>query len=149
MMRNKKGWGIAMMIVYMSILLAFLLVTVVMIYNLYRYNSVASEDKKNNNTIQETQTEINTDTIQKYKLYESRIKRNAITFAYTYYLPLNESPVKITLEDMVKKDLMNNLVDPKDKSVCTGYAILSLENDKIISVPYLKCNNYITEGYED
>lgn len=148
MMRNKKGWGIAMMIVYMSILLAFLLVATIMVYNLYRYNSVIKDGGKNSDDVPNINETIE-DSKQRYKLYENRIKRNAITFAYTYYLPLNESPVKITLEDMIKKDLMNNLVDPKDNSVCTGYAILTLENDKIISTPYLKCNNYVTEGYED
>ena len=44
---------------------------------------------------------------------------------------------------------MSNLIDPEDNSLCDGYTILSVENEKIISKPYLKCNNYITGGYED
>ena len=88
-----------MMVVYMSILLAFLLVATIMVYNLYRYNSVIKDGGKNSDGVPNI-NETTEDNKQRYKLYENRIKRNAITFAYTYYLPLNESPVKITLEDI-------------------------------------------------
>ena len=33
---NNKGWGLAMMIVLMSILLAFLLLVTILVYNLYK-----------------------------------------------------------------------------------------------------------------
>ena len=150
---HKNGWGLVMMIVYMSILLAFLLLTVVMVYNLYRYNELIDSNGNNSNNGEKVNPNINDDNqennYQKYKLYESRIKRNAITFAYTYYLPINESPVKVKLEDMVSKGVMEEIKDPIDNSVCSGYVILSVENEKIMSTPYLKCHNYTTEGYEE
>lgn len=34
-MLNKNGWGLTSMIIYMSILIIFLIVVAVMIYNLY------------------------------------------------------------------------------------------------------------------
>ena len=34
---NKKGWGMAMMIVLMSVLLVFLLIATVMVYKVYKY----------------------------------------------------------------------------------------------------------------
>ncbi len=149
MKQKQKGWGLATMIVFMSILLAFLLLTVIMVYNFNRYKDTVI-DSQNNKEQQEPN--INNTTIQKnlrkYRSYESRIKQDAITYVYTYYIDLNSGEAKITVEDMVKEKIMDNLIDPEDDSVCTGYALVKVEDGKIISTPYLKCDNYISAGYE-
>ena len=145
---DKKGWGLAMMIVFMSILLAFLLLTVIMVYNFYRYkdnifdmqNSSQQEPQFDNQVIQSN--------IRRYRTYESRIKQNAITYAYTYYVDIKEEGTRITVEEMVDKNIMTDLLDPEDGSVCTGYADLKIEDGKIISTPYLSCDNYESAGYE-
>lgn len=147
MKADKKGWGLATMIVFMSILLAFLLVTVIMVYNFYRYSEIvreSSQDKSVPVNIDNDATKM----IQKYKLYENRLKRNAITYAYSYYLNLDETGQKVTMEEMVEKNIMNILTDPEDDTPCTGYAIVKLEKDAIVSTPYLKCSNYISANYD-
>ena len=148
MKQKQKGWGLVTMIIFMSILLAFLLLTVIMVYSFNRYkdNVINSQNGKQEPDINNTTIQKN---IRKYRSYESRIKEDAITYAYTYYIDLNSGAAKITVEDMVKEKIMNNLIDPEDDSVCTGYALVKVEDGKIISTPYLKCENYISAGYEE
>ena len=144
MKSNKKGWGLAMMIVFMSILLAFLLLTVIMVYNFYRYKDQVLENQNSENE-QEPQLNNNQyiqNNIRKYRLYESRIKQDAITYVYTYYVDIDEAGTIITVEEMEDKDIMSQLIDPEDNSVCTGYAKVEVKDGKIVSTPYLKCNNY-------
>lgn len=146
MKQDKNGWGLAMMIVLMSILLVFLLLTTIMVYNLYRFNDV-----KQNPKVKYTPSNSNVkiDSKQKYKIYENRIKQNAITYAYTYYLEINEKEVKVSLDDLINANIMEELYDAKDKSKCEGYALLSIEDKEIVSKPYLKCSNYETNGYSE
>ena len=148
MKENKKGWGLATMIVFMSILLAFLLVTVIMVYNFYRYSEVVKNNTETSAPVDNVKSE-QEKLVQKYRLYENRLKRNAITYIYSYYQNIDEAGQKITMEEMVNKNIMNILTDPEDDTPCTGYAIVKLENDKIVSTPYLKCSNYISAGYDE
>lgn len=147
-MKNNRGWGLAMMIVLMSILLSFLVLVTILIYNLYniKTNTVDNVNTKEDYLIHED-AKINSD--KKYKTYENRIKSNAITYVYNYFQDGIKDGVKVTLSDMQNNNIMGDIFDVKDKTLCDGYAIVYLQDNKIISTPYLKCSNYITEGYEE
>ncbi len=147
MNKKKNGWGLAMMIVYMSVLLVFLLITVIMVYNFYNNNERVTKENKEI-TPQFNSSSETENILRRYRVYENRIKQNAITYIYTYYINLSDEYTKVTVEDMQNKGLMDAIIDPQDGSVCSGYAKLRIENNKIISIPYLKCNNYESDGYE-
>lgn len=44
---NNKGWGLSTMIVLMSILIFFLLLTTIMVYSLYRYRDSKINNEEN------------------------------------------------------------------------------------------------------
>lgn len=138
---NNKGWGMASMIVYMSILLFALLAVTIMIYKLYYTKDIINKNLNNTNTQIEGPKSSN----KTYHSYENSIKQNAITYVYTYYQEsLGQSPIKITVDQMIEKKIMNPIYDNGLK--CDGYSLVRVENDKIISEPYLTCNGYSTEN---
>lgn len=143
---NKNGWGIATMIIFMSILLLFLVIVTIMIYRFYVVRTQIDYNL-HNSTTKVSNPNNNVNSI--YRSYENSIKQNAITYIYTYYENnLIDNSVKITVDNMVNKKIMENIIDPKDNSICSGYAIVEIVNNKIVSTPYLKCANYETDGYE-
>lgn len=137
---NKNGWGTASMIFYMSILLTALLVVTIMIYRLY------STKDAFNHTLNNKNPQINGETSDNktYHSYENSIKQNAITYVYTYYQEtLSQEPIKITVGEMVDKKIMEPIYD--NGAECDGYALVKVEEGKIISEPYLQCNSYNTQ----
>ena len=144
---KKNGFGVTAMVIYICILLAFLLIASINIYVYYNqkeseHRSVPSENTGSEESVNEAQ--------QIYTDYEKEMKSRTITYIYTYYeKDLNNKKIRVPLSKLIESDLLQILKDPVDQKVCTGYTIISVENKKIISNPYLKCSNYVSKGYEE
>ncbi len=144
---NNHGWGFKDMIFYMAILVLFLFIAVFLIIRMYR------QLDKRNFDITDYFPEGETSTVNKeihlYSDLEVKIKNSAVNYLKNYYEEeLTSKKVVITLNMLKDKNLIDNLKDIKDKTLCDGYVLASM-NDKleVIYYPYIKCANYTTLGY--
>lgn len=130
---NKHGWSMKDMIIFSSILLAFLLVAIFYILRLYH-------GLEQNGVI-----ENNTDLKYNYVDVEQNVLNAGIKY-YNEYYEIDQNVVIPT--SIMKKHgfLKSKELKPADeKKECTGYVIF--EDGEPAS--YIKCQNYKTNGYEE
>ncbi|MCI8467719.1 MAG: hypothetical protein HFI08_06015 [Bacilli bacterium] len=130
---NNKGWSLREMVFLSSILLAFLLVAIFMIIRLYHgLNKSGITD---------------TPVVQKY-LYED-VERNVLDAGIDYYNEYynGEENIRITVSKIRRKGLItsNELHAEGEKRSCDGY----VEFQDGIPEVFIKCENYMTKGYEE
>lgn len=130
---NNRGWSLKEMILLSSILMAFLLVAIFMIIRLYSgLNKRGLTD---------------TPVVRKYNYGE--VEQNVLEAGMDYYNEYynGEDGIKITVSKLRRKGLItsNELRAENEKKSCDGY-VEFLNN---ISKAYIKCDNYITNGYEE
>lgn len=88
---------------------------------------------------------LNTNRDKGYKEIEKRLEEAALKYATDNYIEGN----KITIEKslLVSSSLIGEVYDLENKSaVCDGYVVIDIVNNT--AKPYIKCENYQTEGYE-
>lgn len=130
---NNRGWGIREMLFLSSILIFFFCLAIYFIYVLYSSFDLSV----NNNDIIEHNDEV-------YKTYEQLIK----DAAYDYLNSVNYefSDRIINMSTLINAGLMSDLYDPETDNKCNGYIkVIDLEDKQIDA--YIKCDNYVTEGY--
>lgn len=137
---NNKGWSFAEMLGLMAILILFLMIA---IFFIIRLSSNLKEGLGiSNNKIDES----------KYEKLENKLKASAINYYSSVYqgqdLPLT---TKIDLTTIIDAGYSKKIYDPYEKSVCNGYVILTYtkENADYKFDPYINCDNYTTEGFEE
>lgn len=127
---NNKGWGLSSMIVYTTIILIALLVAtfyVIALYSDLDKNLYGSSNKK------------------VYEESEERLKNNAIKYikARTY----DNGNYVVTYEILKNANYIDKIVDNKTDNECDGYIKVEVNNSLYKAKSYLKCDNYVTEGY--
>lgn len=130
---NNRGWSLKEMILLSSILLAFLLVTIFMIIRLYHgLNKSGITD---------------TPVVRKYSYTE--VEQHVLNAGIDYYNEYynGEDNVKITVSKLRRKGLitLNELHVETERKSCDGY----VDFQKDLPKAYIKCDNYITDGYEE
>jgi prepilin-type N-terminal cleavage/methylation domain-containing protein len=59
-----------------------------------------------------------------------------------------ESFAIISIDDMLKENLLDEIYDPKSKNECEGYVVVKRINKKYVCFPFLKCDdNFVSSGY--
>ena len=127
MVMNKNGWGLSEMIVLCCILIGFLLLTVVLVNQLY--NDVE---------------QMNINTSERYGYSYKEIENNLREAAKKYYKK-NKDAVLIMSDDLLLDDyITSSKLTPLNKAEpCIGY--VKIENNVFES--YISCEEYETDGY--
>ncbi len=150
---NNHGWGMRDMIIFTCILILFLLLANYLISALY--DSITPPEN-NNQTVQTPIVEQKEDeqpidkNLYDYEYYKNlEVKLRLATY---YYLTdtkpnLTQNIEKITLEFLINKGYLSEIYDQYGERQCQGYSNVYQDDDYTIKT-YIKCSNYITEGYE-
>ncbi len=124
-MKNKAGWGLAQMLVLCGILIAFLLLIVILVNQLYSGLESIYSDK---NGYEYEQIERNVE--ESSKKYFQKHKDKS-------YVDSDE----LILESFLSRD---ELMPYNKENPCIGYTIK--EKEAVLKT-YISCEDYETEGY--
>lgn len=130
---NKNGWGLSQMLWMSGIILFFFLVVVVLIYNLYNSLDLDMNSKESVDNIS-------------YKQMEKDLESAAIEYMeYNYSNFSDTGDIWLTREQLFKAGLfMEYLYED-----CEAYTISNKINGNISSKAYIKCEDYVTSGYDN
>jgi len=127
---NKHGWGLREMLVLSGILIIFLIIAIYYIYLLY--NNVGEEY-----------------TIDYYTNLEDKLEHQSLIYLNDYYeANLTSDYIIISRSILRNYDLDIPLNDPYGDA-CSGYVTVNKSKGIINTKGYIKCNNYVTDGYEE
>lgn len=127
---NKNGWSLKEMLLLSGILVLFLFVAIYYIISLY--NNFGEEVKATD-----------------YSALEKRLEDHALIYLNDYYdESLSSEEITITRNVLRSYNLDVILEDNKGNS-CSGYVMAHKTHGKIYTNAYIKCNDYMTEGYEE
>ena len=127
---NKRGWGLSEMLLLSSCLIVFLLLATYYIYVLY--GKFERDDNTNN-----------------YITLEEKLENQTLIYLNDYYdEPLSNNKITISRNVLKSYDLDIPLTD-NDGNACSGYSIAYKTKGIVYVDGYIKCNNYVTDGYED
>lgn len=127
---NKHGWGLREMLFLSGILILFLFVAIYYIYTLYdSFNEEVS--------------------VKEYYDMEDKLEENVRIYINDYYeADLTSEKVIIDRSTLRYHDLDVSLLD-SNGDACSGYAVVNKSRGIVNVEAYIKCNNYMTEGYEE
>ena len=129
---NDNGWGFGMFLVYMFIFLIAILMIIAVSSNLdlelSNLNDNDVERDKQNEKLQYLNYEM---TVEEASSLYSNEKLNNISNGDVFYVDINNLDVSIII-----------------KSECSGYSRINKKNGNIYHNAYLKCDNYVTSGYD-
>lgn len=129
---NNHGWGLREMLLLSAILIFFFGVSIYFIYVLY-----SSLEPTINNSSDDNNYEV-------YRTYEQVVSDAGKD--YLDSVTSNFEERVINLSTLVDAELMTKIYDPETEKECNGYIKVIDVQDKNV-VAYIKCDNYITEGY--
>ena len=132
---NNKGWGLGVMILFIGVFcLAILIIAVLS----SKYGLMNNSTKN----IYNSEKKMTTTKKQKYLEYEQIIGQTCAEYVNKNYKDATETDnIYININELNIKDQI--------KQECTGYVNVGKVNDIPYYNPYIKCNNYQTEGYEE
>lgn len=147
---GNEGWGLAHMIVYICIILLFLMVSACLVLVLYQ-NLDKSIDSKATNKVPKKAPIVEPKKQDYTSVYEPYlVKMQDVTTTYLAASEINYgADTKIPLSVLVQEGYIEYLYDPTNMTICSGYSIIEIENEIKTPVAYLKCDNYLSEGYEE
>lgn len=127
---NKHGWGLREMIILSGILIIFLFIAIYYIFRMYdSFNQEVS--------------------IKEYYDMEEKLEEQAKIYVRDYYeAELSSEKIIIHRSILRNYGLDVNLIDNKGDA-CSGYVIASKTKGIIYTDAYIKCNDYMTNGYEE
>lgn len=145
---NNKGFGLNEMIIYSTIILVFLLIATFYVISLYsEINSDGikkSELPTNENVVTETNSSKDSvkEELPNYLSYEQELESASFN-----YLEDNEMVVNNEMR-LEYDNLLNSGYVSKMNDNCSGYVIVYPQDNNFSVKSYIKCDNYMTEGYE-
>ncbi len=135
---NKNGWGLRVELVF---ILMFLICLVIAIIGLNRFGLLGDNDNSlinqgKNNTFS-------------YGILESKITASAKRYFLDYYdNELQMDKVIVRASTLYYNGYMEKLYDD-DNDSCSGYVEVINVSGGLVYVPYIKCSNYKTIGYDE
>ncbi|MBE6154329.1 MAG: hypothetical protein E7163_01970 [Firmicutes bacterium] len=127
---NKHGWGLVEMLLLSSLLIIFLLIAAYLVYILY--------GTFERNTISDN-----------YISLEEKLEKQTLIYLNDYYdEDLTSDKITITRSVLKSYDLDISLLDSKGNA-CSGYTVAYKTKGIVHTDAYIKCDGYMTEGYED
>ncbi len=159
---NNRGWGLSDFLLIVSLIIICLLFSSVMIIRLsnglkenlkVNEQKAKVEEKTDVNATQEVTTNTNnnesstTDSIN-YKDLEAKLTNDAIKYiAEAYKNNISNNLTIVDYPHLLEVD--SNLKTEMSKDNCNGYVEAKKNGESIEFTPYLKCDNYSTEGVKD
>ena len=151
---NNRGWGLSDFLLIGSVIIICLLFASVMVIRLtnglkenLRVNNTNTEEKAETNDKQEET--INNDTTPiNYSDLENRLSKDAIKYVEEVYKNnISNNLFIVDYPHLLEVD--SNLKNEMSKDNCNGYVESKKNGENIEFTPYLKCDNYSTEGVKD
>ena len=116
---NNQGWGLHVMMLFILVLM----IALVVIYILINRN------------------------FSEYVSYDYKKEENKVIVALKKYYKENDIEINKNEEKIVSVKKLKEEKILTNFNKCSGYGLLKNKNDKIIYDAYIKCDNYITDGY--
>lgn len=135
---NKNGWGLR------AELLIILLFVICLAVACIGANKFGLLGKNDNPIIKEPTTENNT---LFYEGLEDKLRVATREYYNVKYSNNTEDIVIIKLSTLYSGGYISKLYDKNNKE-CDGYSKVVINNDISTIIPYIRCNNYTTSGYE-
>jgi hypothetical protein len=139
---NNKGWGLGTMLICVAVILIFLIIAA---FYTIRFNKIMGD----NTGFEDTST-VEDNIITPY--YVEQITK--MTNAADNYI--NDNNIKLTMDTkeriylsiLVNNGYLEAIKDYKTDNSCDGYVVAYLDADNIKNISaYLKCDNYVSNGY--
>ena len=132
---DNKGWGLSTLLICFFIILFFLIISVYYAHTFSTKidNEQNESEELNNNYYKELESNINF--IVNDYINSGKIVVN------------NGSTTLLGLSELKQLGFTENIIDEVTKNECSGYVIIKNINNVMDINSYLKCDNYITEGY--
>lgn len=133
---NNKGFGLTNLLFFSLIFMLFLLACVYLINVNYR-NTIKTNKIKDEQEIT-------------YYDIEIKLVNSARKYMKNNYPNLKEDiEIPIKLDTLIENNYIAPIKDLKTFNECNGYVLFSIKNNNIEYNPYIKCDNYITVGYQN
>lgn len=135
-MLNKNGWGYRAFLVCGAILFLALLITTFCVIRLYRGLPNLG------NFLLEPLT---------YSDIEYNLNDKSIEYINNYYeQDITTGVIVVSTDNLLKYDIIKpkDLKDTDNNDLCSGYSLIRKENGELTSESFIKCDNYVTEGYQ-
>lgn len=160
-MLDNNGWGLREMILLSSIILIALFTATFFVISMYsqldkslQESHEAYEKEFVNEEREDDQQVIENDPEDiflnsTYLEYEEQLRQGALSYAKDCNCFADAEFVRVEFIELLKLSYIEPMEDI-DHSLCSGYVDVYPQNDEDYLVDsYLKCNNYVTEGYNE
>lgn len=127
---NKNGWSLNEMLVLSGILLLFLIIAIYYIVSLY--NNFGTEVSTTN-----------------YSELEKRLEEQALVYLNDYYDELLTNEDITITRNVLRSYNLDVILEDNNGKACSGYVMAHKSHGEIYTKSYIKCNDYMTEGYEE
>lgn len=137
---NNNGWGYLMMFAFLSILIIAIFVAWYYAYDVYKGIEKLNPDFSSS----KNKTQVIDNRRENYYLeLEEKLKGSARKYIFTTDYNCNEPICILKYEELRKMGFIDIVFDYDTANECDGYVEITLEKEKA----YLKCDNYVTEGF--
>ena len=135
-MLNKNGWGFRTFIISGSIPFIALLITSFFIMRLYSSLPNLNEFMLDPLTYQNIEENLNDDSIDYINEY--------------YTEEITTGVIVVSTDNLLKYGIIEDkdLTDTENNDSCSGYSLIRKENNKLTSESFIKCDDYISDGYQ-
>ena len=151
---NNRGWGLSDFLLIGSVIIICLLFSSVMIIRLTNGLKENLKANEKNNTEEKIETNnnvenvINTNDEINYIDLEAKLTRLAIKYIEEVYKNnIGENLFIVDCPHLLEVD--SNLKTEMSKDNCNGYVEAKKNGENIEYTPYLKCDNYSTDGVKE
>lgn len=131
---NKNGWGLRVELAFIIIFLICLMITTIGLINM----GLLGDDSNNNST--------NSSNFS-YQVLENQLNNASIRYYNDYKYDLNDGSVVIRHSTLINSNYIGELIDGNGNK-CVGYTKIIKQIDGPSFTSYIKCQNYISNGYE-
>ena len=129
---NNKGWGLGTLIAGVGVFAIALLIVVIIV------NKNLKELGLMNDNINDKKYD--------YTILEKKVEDSAIKYIDKKNIE-EDTTLTITIKKLEQEKYLKEIKELKSKK-CSGYVVVTNKNNDLNYDSYLKCNNYITLGYD-
>jgi len=134
-MLNNKGWGTKDVMMTICVMAIAVLTTMIIYNRNFKDLFEGTSNKESVPTIE-----------YNYVKAENQIENAAKDYCKERFQNIEDIPLMSLSYKFLKEKGYIESLDANDES-CNGYVTIKSQNGKIIYDPYIKCENYRTEGY--
>lgn len=140
---NNKGWGLGIFLAFVCLLVFCIIFSSVSAYKAgLTKNSVPYFESVVPNSSGDSST--GSTTSSKYSVLEEKILNAAMNYKRDRYNNISVGQtLVIQISTLVKEKYLEEIYD------CSGYVVIKNNNNDVRYQTYLKCSDYVTDGFDD